>query len=1262
MKSFFHNTLVWSLFLLAVTQLRLTAAPAPFINRAEAMQAAAKVDRKTYPDADQVLVRDVQKITYQSDGTAVEFDEFYQKILTEKGKRGASVFSEFFDRSYGTVKVWAIEIIKPSGAGVKIDVAANSKIMIYSGQMGGNIYDPNLKTLTVAVPGVEIGDTVRYFVQRTLPVPRIKNIWTDMYVVQSTAPVVDYTIEINAPSGRPLKKYLVKDAVKDSWTFAKKEAGDRIIYNWTFRNLPRMFPEPRMPAHHRHAERLLVSTAESWAEISQWYAKLCTPHLLKIIPEMEAKVAELTKNLTTDRQKIEAIFRFVSTQVRYLGLTLETTAPGYEPHDIDITFKNRYGVCRDKAALLAGMLRLAGIKAYPVLIMAGSKKDEEVPDNRFNHAITLAVTKTGETILMDSTNESTRELLPAYLSGKSYLPAKPAGSPLLTSPIIPASTNLLRAETAGELREDGSLQATTSLKFSGINDTIYRNVFSRWKPERIKQFFAARLKSIMPGAKLTGFKITPENPRNFKIPLSLELNFITDSLFIRGKNAMLLQLPWIGASFSAVNWLLGDLGLQKRLYPLQLMSTCGVSENFCCKIPPGLAIVKLPEYEKISWDKLSWKREITCRDKRLAGSSEYLINAIEFTPAEYAELKRDIKKIEFQNRKLIVLRKDFAGVKELPDLFPTAPAVIVNQESRIDVENPYRFTVSSRIKKKILNYAGVKDNSEIKIHYNPSWQKVTVKTVAITNPDGRKLKPNPSETNIMDQDWVSSAPRYPAGKVMVISLPGVQVGSLIEYELAIESAGQPFVNSMVLFRNSDPIISKETVLCCPERLKLKISPPPDCLNVSTTRKDGKIIHTWQSANLTAIPPEINTPPAWLFAPLVNFSGGDWPAYSRELKTHLEKAAAKQPAVEAVAAKLTAGKPPLEAMKAIRDYVAREIRAAGPGLSALPLTCISPADRTLRDAYGNSADRAVLLDAMLKQAGFTPEFIAVAGIPPVARARAELEAYPANDFNAVLVRVVHQGKSYYFNDTDQYAPLGSCAAEGRVGLELNTAKLEIIRPQPDLVSRLELDYSLKLIDDGSTLISSTTFSYGSDFGRENRLFSELSPEERRRHFQQAVARLAQSAVPITPFTTEFTAYPGKVHYAVKIPDYVVKDGKYLYFTLPDNCLDDLIRTGAEKRENPYFQSRYQRLRVKYSVELPGNCKQVVLQPEDRLFKYPQDGGSIRITARQSAPRRLEITYNIDLKPRIVPAEEYGFLVNMQTALSQPALRTIMLVIE
>src|SRR5208282_1147345 len=119
---------------------------------------------------------------------------------------------------------------------------------------------------------------------------------------------------------------------------------------------------------------------------------------------------------------------------------------------------------------------------------------------------------------------------------------------------------------------------------------------------------------------------------------------------------------------------------------------------------------------------------------------------------------------------------------------------------------------------------------------------------------------------------------------------------------------------------------------------------------------------------------------------------------------------------------------LDALQAIRDFVAKSIRFAGPSFTTLPLSELSAADTTLTDGYGHAADRAILLHAMLRAAGFQPEFVLASGLPPIAGITNVAFSFPLpSAFQEPLVRVELDGQAYYLNDTDQYARLGSTSA-------------------------------------------------------------------------------------------------------------------------------------------------------------------------------------------------------------------------------------------
>ena len=157
------------------------------------------------------------------------------------------------------------------------------------------------------------------------------------------------------------------------------------------------------------------------------------------------------------------------------------------------------------------MLRLAEIDAYPVLIHVGEKRDPEVPMTFFNHAIVGVRNADGSYTLMDPTNESAHDLLPAYLDDKSYLVAHPDGEDLRVSPVTPASANMLRARTTGAIDRDGALTLEADISFEGLNDSVYRGHFARLPADKRRDFFDGLVKRRIAGATLEDFTLVPDH-------------------------------------------------------------------------------------------------------------------------------------------------------------------------------------------------------------------------------------------------------------------------------------------------------------------------------------------------------------------------------------------------------------------------------------------------------------------------------------------------------------------------------------------------------------------------------------------------------------------------------------------------------------------------------------------------------------------------------------------------------------------------------
>ena len=816
--------------LFTLPALALAAPPSPVVellSREALQQDAAGATPERFPNADTVLVDEWTKARYESDGTAVVREDSAIKILTEKGLRENRTLSFHYTKPYSEMQVQLIEVLRPDGTALTVDLETHSRDMAEPGQMSQNIYNPNRRILQVTVPELEIGDTLRYIYERRLVKPRVPNTWSDYRVFESTSPIMKIRYDVDAPASMPLVRIALKGEPAGTLEDSVEEKGDRIHYRWEARDVPRMFPEPKMPAQYTVVRRLLVSTIDNWPEVSRWYWELSLPHLEDETEEMHEMVADLTRDVEDPMEKIRRIFKFVSQDIRYMGITIETEAPGYEPHDVSLTFNNRYGVCRDKAALLVTLLRIADIEAFPVLIKAGPKMDEEVPVPYFNHAITAARVN-GEYVLMDSTDENTKDLLPAYLSNMSYLPATPDGEDLLTSPIIPAEKNLLHIETEGGITEQGSLEAHSRLLFEGVNDTSYRGYLSRIRPEERSQFLERLLKRGIPGARLNGHRITPEDIRDTTRPLEIELIYALEGLLVEGEEVQLMQLPSLARVFGIANFIIGETGLQERKYPLRNAIACGVEERQELELPSSLGTIKsMPQFQPLDTPKVGWNRSVEKEEALLRSSSSFQIRDVEFSPEEYLELKSNLKDIEVDLRRQVVLEKQQSG--EVSD------QEILSHRIHYQLQDARNWTATEKVKKKINSYAGKKAASEVKIHYNPAWDEVEIVRAVVTDSEGQTSEITDKEINIMDARWVGSAPRYPAAKILIASLPGVEVGSIIEYEIRTTRTDRPFFSTRQYLDDFHPVHERTVSVTAPAGLDIRVNTlnmPEDVLEMS----------------------------------------------------------------------------------------------------------------------------------------------------------------------------------------------------------------------------------------------------------------------------------------------------------------------------------------------------------------------------------------------------------------------------------------------
>lgn len=1187
--------------------------------------AADDVTCERFPDADAVLVDDVTRVAYNPDGTYVEESESWTKVLTEKGRREESTVTLGYSKRYGTAAIDFVRIVGTNGVERAVDVAATTREATDNGSMAANIYDPLDRRIVCTVPGLAVGETLHVKTTRRALKPRCVGQWSDLEVFAWSNPILRSHVEIRAPKERPLKSIAIRFNQGNVVSSQTPLADGGILHAFTATNSPQVFPEPDMPPLYTQVQHLRVSTATDWPEISRWYWDLCAPHLAKTNAAMVAKVEELRSKCheqgarerkgteqgapacgglsPSDLSLLRAIFKFVSQEVRYMGLTMEDTSPGYAPHDVDVTFDNRYGVCRDKAGLLVAMLRLAGFKAFPVLINVGAKLDPDVPQPFFNHAI-VAVEGNAQTpkhpnyILMDPTNENAKDLFPAYESDKSYLVCRPEGDGLRLSPTPSPAHNALTAETKGVLSRDGSLVLESDVRFGGVNDTVYRPALVRMTGDDRVKFFERAVRRLAPGAELIRCEVEPTDMRDTETPVRVRLAARLPEMLLRGETCDRLDVPFVTKTLGFVNFLLaGNTSLEQRKFPLVLDSTAALDE--CLEIDLAGVVgapQDLPPPETIAGG-YSYERAFAVSNGVLYARRKLAVAQVEFAPSDYGDLREAIKRVEATERRQPVFAVD-----------PLADADIrwIDESTEVDVVSDTAWTVTNRVVQEVLTYKGKKGAAELTFAFNPAVETLDLVSATVSNRNGRVQSVAARERNVMDCGWAASAPRYPASKLLVVNLPSVEIGSVISYTTVRAVTNAPAAYYGVFgFDSHEPLVRR-------------------FVRVNDWRREVR--------NPRRVPDEPGQPAASLWRDQVIVSSNRFAAVD------LEVAPFRSPLLPADAD-----------LRAIRDWMARHVKVAGPGLYEMPLGLqLTDPATVLRERYATRLDYVRTLCALLRGAGYEADVVFAADDadePSAVRDRIRFGKPNVRAFAFALCRVrVREGgflgfggetTTYFVGTENEYAPLGPSAFAGGDFFDPATGAFGVVTvPADDFRDRTGETATYLVRENGAVDLTVVSTVWGSGVGAFRKRYAEILPEDRSRLYQSLLGAVSQAASATSELVTDVEGYPATQTFSCYIPDFATVDGDAITLRLPALVSSIPAFTGRA-RQTPFVVGAADAAFVEVTVRFPDGYTQVEHLPEPFAFAASDDPsapGLVCTVASAVVDGALEVRIRREVAPR------------------------------
>lgn len=428
-----------------------------------------------------VLEEVERKVRFEADGTGQRDVSWKVRVQSESAVRQFGLITYPFASSFESLEVVFVHVRKPDGTVIETPASDIQEIDTPISREAPMYTDEREKH--IAVKSLAVGDVLEAHLRWIIHEPMAPgHFWYD-YSYYRLGICLRDAVQLDIPA-----KVQVKFRTSGPQPVIREENGRR-LYSFESSNLTKVeeskIPDWEKNFHGAAPPDIQISSFLSWEEIGNWFGSLERPKVT-VTPEIQSKAKELIEGKRSEDEKLRAIYDFVSTRFRYIGIDLGHGR--YAPHAASEVLVNRYGDCKDKHTLFAALLQAVGITAYPVLASAQYRVDPSFPTmSLFNHVIT-AIPEGDSFLFLDTTPEvAPYGVLMQNLRDRNIL-VIPGSAPsvVVSTPQDLPFPSVERVRVDSSIDSQGTLDAKVHLEERGDGEIALRLVYrstpqNRWQ-------------------------------------------------------------------------------------------------------------------------------------------------------------------------------------------------------------------------------------------------------------------------------------------------------------------------------------------------------------------------------------------------------------------------------------------------------------------------------------------------------------------------------------------------------------------------------------------------------------------------------------------------------------------------------------------------------------------------------------------------------------------------------------------------------------
>jgi transglutaminase-like putative cysteine protease/tetratricopeptide (TPR) repeat protein len=464
--------------------------------------------------ADVLFLDDEETVVFDTEGRAVRSRYFLYKVLTQKGAEGWGDISSSWEPWHEEHPILRARVITPDSA---VHVLDEKTITDAPAKENADHVFSDRRVLRAPLPAIAPGSLVEEELVSTESAPFFGAGSVERFYFGSSVPVQHTRLILDAPAALPLR-YNIQLLPDLKPQRNENEGRVRLTFDYGLMETPDD-AETKLPSDLPAYPSITFSSGDSWRQVAEEYGKIVDKQITGA--DLKSLVGKLIAGKVSRDEKAAAILAYLDREVRYTGVEFGESA--MVPHSPNETLGRKYGDCKDKASLLAAMLRVANIPAYIALLNAGSREDV-APDlpgmGMFDHAIVYVPGPPD--LWIDATDEYARlGEIPNVDQGRRALIARPGSTDLLHTPVSSSADNVLIEKREVYLAENGPARIIETSQPHGSSESSYRRDYADKQNKAAKDGLTNYVKSQYLAEKLD--RIDRSDPTDFSKQFELVL-------------------------------------------------------------------------------------------------------------------------------------------------------------------------------------------------------------------------------------------------------------------------------------------------------------------------------------------------------------------------------------------------------------------------------------------------------------------------------------------------------------------------------------------------------------------------------------------------------------------------------------------------------------------------------------------------------------------------------------------------------------------